>query len=84
MINIPIVFTIDYKFLPPAYIAIDSLIKNADDTTKYDIHVLYNGVIYKKVNLLKRNIKVPGIIWLSTMFPNCKFLFLKQLSVGRI
>ena len=57
MINIPIVFTIDYKFLPPAYIAIDSLIKNADDTTKYDIHVLYNGVIDKKVNLLKRNIK---------------------------
>ena len=57
MINIPIVFTIDYKFLPPAYIAIYSLIKNADDTTKYDIHVLYNGVIDKKVNLLKRNIK---------------------------
>ena len=36
MINIPIVFTIDYKFLPPAYIAIDSLIKNADDTNMED------------------------------------------------
>lgn len=50
---IPIVFTIDEKFLAPTYIAISSLIERAKDDTNYDIIVLYQGKVNEKVLILK-------------------------------
>jgi lipopolysaccharide biosynthesis glycosyltransferase len=49
---IPVVFTIDRKFLPPAYIAINSMISSANVDTSYDIIVLYQGRIDGKVSTL--------------------------------
>lgn len=49
---IPIVFTIDKAFLPPAYVSIASLINNASENTVYDIIILYQGKLNQKVYLL--------------------------------
>ncbi len=52
MNNIPIVFIINKKFLPPAYIAIKSLVDKALDSTTYNIIVLYQGRIDRDANSL--------------------------------
>ncbi len=54
---IPIVFAFDKKFLPPAYIAIRSLIDSARKDTKYKIIILYMGKIDWKVCELYRTVK---------------------------
>lgn len=52
LVRIPVVFTIDKKFLPPAYVAITSLVDNAKKNTSYDIIVLYQGKVDKRVQKL--------------------------------
>ena len=57
MLNIPIVFTIDKAFLAPAYVAISSLVDHAEDTTQYEIIVLYQGRIDQYVETLSEIVK---------------------------
>lgn len=54
---IPIVFTINRKFLPPTYVAIASLLANAKEDTKYDIIVFYQGNLRGQVKLLYQLVK---------------------------
>lgn len=54
---IPVVFTFDKRFLPPAYIAIKSLIDSARKDTRYKIIILYMGKISWKVSELYRVVK---------------------------
>lgn len=57
MITIPVVFTFDKAFLPPAYVAITSLVQNASKQTTYDIIILYQGKMNKKVYTLYDSVK---------------------------
>ena len=52
METIAIVFTIDNSFVVPAYIAIKSLIDNAQETTRYEIVILCDGVWKKNKKII--------------------------------
>lgn len=57
MTVVPIVFTIDKTFLPPTYVAIASLVNHAKQSTKYEIIILYQGKVDKRVQTLFEIVK---------------------------